>query len=47
MPNIVVAEPYRFVPPSQGTLVPRLLALWLPRYLRAAESIIRRFSPPR
>jgi 1-acyl-sn-glycerol-3-phosphate acyltransferase len=37
---IVVAEPYRFVPPSRGTLVPRLLALWLPRYLRDAHGVV-------
>jgi 1-acyl-sn-glycerol-3-phosphate acyltransferase len=37
---IVVAEPYRFVPPAEGALVPRLLGLWLPRYLRSAHGVV-------
>ena len=40
MQPIVVAEPYRFVPPGRGTLVPRLLAHWLPRYLRTAHGVV-------
>lgn len=40
MQRVVVAEPYRFVPPSRGTLVPRLLGLWLPRYLRRAHGVV-------
>ena len=40
MQRVVVAEPYRFVPPSRGTLLPRLLGLWLPRYLRGAHGVV-------
>jgi 1-acyl-sn-glycerol-3-phosphate acyltransferase len=37
--NVVVAAPYRFVPPRDGTLVPRLLALWLPHHLRRSHGV--------
>ena len=40
MQQIVVAEPYRFVPPRRGTLVPRLLEWWLPRHLRQSHGIV-------
>jgi 1-acyl-sn-glycerol-3-phosphate acyltransferase len=37
--RIVVAEPYRFVPPRAGGLWPALLARYLPRYLRTAHGV--------
>ncbi|HEY5997824.1 MAG TPA: 1-acyl-sn-glycerol-3-phosphate acyltransferase, partial [bacterium] len=40
MQGVVVAEPYRFVPPAGGTLVPRLIALWLPGYLRRSHGVV-------
>ena len=40
MQNVVVAEPYRFVPPARGTLWPRLLLRWLPRYLRRSHGVV-------
>jgi len=40
MQKIVVAEPYRFVAPHRGTLVPRLLQWWLPRHLRNSHGIV-------
>jgi 1-acyl-sn-glycerol-3-phosphate acyltransferase len=39
MQNVVVAEPYRFVPPHGGSLVPRVLGRWLPPYLRRSHGI--------
>lgn len=41
MQPIVVAEPYRFVPPRAGTLVPRLLGWWLPHHLRRDHGVAR------
>jgi 1-acyl-sn-glycerol-3-phosphate acyltransferase len=38
--NVVVAEPYHFVPPGRGTLWPRLLLRWLPRYLRQSHGVV-------
>ena len=40
MDTVVVAEPYRFVAPRRSTLVPWLLRLWLPRYLRSTHGIV-------
>src|SRR5512140_2226227 len=41
MQQIVVAEPYRFVAPRRGWLVPRILQWWLPRYLRTSHGIVK------
>ena len=40
MRSVVVAEPYRFVAPRRGTLVPRLLQWWLPRHLRMSHGVV-------
>jgi len=40
MQNVVVARPYRFVPPRDGALVPGLLRLWLPHYLRVGHGVV-------
>lgn len=40
MRSVVVAEPYRFVPPAAGTFWPRLLQRWLPRYLRRSHGVV-------
>lgn len=40
MRSVVVAEPYRFVPPAPGTFWPRLLLRWLPRYLRQSHGVV-------
>jgi 1-acyl-sn-glycerol-3-phosphate acyltransferase len=37
--SVVVAEPYRFVPPRDSRLVPWLLARWLPRYLAGRHGV--------
>lgn len=40
MHPVVIAEPYRFVPPHQGTLWPRLISrFYLPRFLRRTFGI--------
>jgi 1-acyl-sn-glycerol-3-phosphate acyltransferase len=39
MQSIIIARPYRFVPPHRGTLWAKLLRLWLPTHLRKAFGI--------
>ncbi|MCA9258764.1 MAG: 1-acyl-sn-glycerol-3-phosphate acyltransferase [Planctomycetales bacterium] len=39
MQNIVIEEPYKFVPPSYSRLWPRLIQLYLPRHLRKAFGV--------
>ncbi len=39
MQNIVVAKPYRFVPPHRGTFWPSLLLRCVPRYLRTYQGV--------
>ena len=41
MQNVVVAKPYRFFPPSRGTLWPSLLLRCLPFYLRKYHGVAR------
>ena len=40
MQEIVVTDPYRFVPPRDGALVSRLLRMWLPRHLRKGHGVV-------
>jgi hypothetical protein len=40
MQPIVVTDPYRFVPPKSGVILPRLLGLWLPRHLRRTYGVV-------
>ncbi len=40
MQSIVVAEPYRFVPPRRATFWPRVIALVLPRFLRRSHGVV-------
>ena len=39
MQNVVVAEPYRFVPPYKGKIWATLVQRWLPTYLRRSYGI--------
>lgn len=39
MQNVVIAKPYRFVPPKHGAFWPALFGRWLPRYLRNSYGI--------
>lgn len=40
MQSIVLDKPYRFVPPDHGTLGPRLIGMYLPRYLDRSHGIV-------
>ena len=39
MQNIVIARPYRFVPPGRGGVWPKLLRLWVPGHLRRSFGV--------
>lgn len=41
MQQVVIAEPYRFVPPHTGLFWPRVFGLFLPGYLRKNHGVVR------
>lgn len=41
MQNVVIAEPYRFVPPFTGLFWPRIFGFFLPGYLRKNHGVVR------
>ena len=41
MQNVVIAEPYRFVPPRPGPFWARLFGVFLPGYLRKNHGVVR------